>query len=105
MITSYRFVRTSFGISSVAGQNAKFERPIKTSEAQILPNFGLEELQERLHSCFGLFFDDPMAGVFQDDQRYIGRDQLHLARQHISICLFAPDCEDWHGEPGLGELR
>lgn len=59
----------------------------------------LEELQECLPSRFGLFLRDP--GVFQNDKRYILRYQSHLPRQHVSICLFAADCEDWQAELGL----
>ena len=45
-----------------------------------------------------------MAAVFRNDHRGIRRNNLHLLAQQLSVYLVAADCQDWHGEPGLGEL-
>ena len=34
----------------------------------------LEELLEGVGGLFGLFFEDPVAGVFEDDDGYVGGD-------------------------------
>ena len=63
-----------------------------------------EELDEGVGGFFGAFFEDPVAGVFEDDGGDVGGDELHLLRQGISQGFVAADGENGHSELGLGEL-
>jgi len=50
-----------------------------------------------------LLFEDPVAGVFQNEHGGVGGDEFHLLAEESAVGFFTADGQDGHGEFGLRE--
>ena len=59
---------------------------------------------EGVGGLFGLFFENPVTAVFEDDDRYVGGDEFGLIAQRSAEGVIATDAEDRHRQLGMREL-
>jgi len=67
--------------------------------------FASEKLYQGRHHPLRTFFHQPAPSVLQNEESHVGRQQLHLRWQEVTIGFFASNREHRQGEPGLRKLR
>jgi hypothetical protein len=66
--------------------------------------FASEKLYQSHHRPLRTFFHRPVPRVLQSEESHVGRHQLHLIGQEVSIGFFASNREHRQGELGLRKL-
>ncbi len=67
--------------------------------------FASEKLYQGRHRPLRTFFHRPVPRVLQSEESHVGRHQLHLIGQEVTIGFFASNRQHRQGELGLRKLR